>query len=55
MPNNGMIKNIGPMAMAMPYYAMGGYKRWTFSETMDFLGYDRLSPSVVSAVCVAQN
>ena len=30
------------MPMAMPYYAMGGYKRWIFSETMDFLGYDGL-------------
>ena len=33
----------------------GGYKRWTFSETMDFLGFDGLSPSVVSAVCITQN
>ena len=33
----------------------GGYKRWTFSETMDFLGFDGLSPSVVSPVCIAQN
>ena len=31
------------------------YKRWTFSETMDFLGFDGLSSSVVSAVCIAQN
>ena len=30
-------------------------KRWTFSEMMDFLGFDGLSPSVVSAVCIAQN
>ena len=35
--------------------AEGGYKRWTFSETMDFLRFDGLSPSVVSAVCIAQN
>ena len=34
---------------------MGGYKLWTFSETMDFLGFDGLSSSVVSAVCIAQN
>ena len=31
----------------------GGYKRWTFSETMDFLGFDGLSPSV-SPLCVSR-
>ena len=31
----------------------GGYKRWTFSETMDFLGFDGLSPSGLSSIrCV---
>ena len=49
---------VSPMLLvwnSAPSPNWGGYKRWTFSDSMDKRARVVTLPSVVSAVCIAQN